>query len=46
MAWLHGNSAVHHLSENAVLSTLKVIRRAIADFQDANSEQLTFFSPN
>lgn len=26
--------------------TLKVIRRAIADFQDANGEQLPFFSPN
>lgn len=26
--------------------TLKVIRRAISDFQDANSEQLPFFSPN
>lgn len=26
--------------------TLKVIRRAIADFQDANSEQLPFFSPS
>ncbi|MBE9004829.1 IS4 family transposase, partial [Fortiea sp. LEGE XX443] len=26
--------------------TLRVIRRAIADFQDANSEQLPFFSPN
>jgi hypothetical protein len=26
--------------------TLKVIRRAIADFQAVNSEQLPFFSPN
>lgn len=26
--------------------TLKVIRRAISDFQDANSEQLPFFSPS
>lgn len=26
--------------------TLKVIRRAIADFQAANSEELPFFSPN
>jgi hypothetical protein len=26
--------------------TLKVIRRAVADFQDANSEQLPFFSPS
>ena len=26
--------------------TLKVIRRAIADFQDANNEQLPFFYPS
>ncbi|MBW4431129.1 MAG: hypothetical protein KME28_05170 [Pelatocladus maniniholoensis HA4357-MV3] len=26
--------------------TLKVIRRAISDFQDANGEQLPFFSPS
>ncbi len=26
--------------------TLKVIRRAISDFQDTNSEQLPFFSPS
>ncbi len=25
--------------------TLKVIRQAISDFQDANNEQLPFFSP-
>jgi hypothetical protein len=26
--------------------TLKVLRRAIADFQDVQSEQLPFFSPS
>jgi hypothetical protein len=26
--------------------TLKIIRRAIADFQDTNSEQLPFFLPH
>ena len=26
--------------------TLKVIRRAICDFQDASDEQLPFFSPS
>ena len=56
--WLLGHYAVRHLmftaAQQAGLSplrlgftgTLKVIRRAIADFQDIQSEELPFFSPN
>ena len=55
--WLLGHYAVRCLmfqaAQQAGISplrlgftgTLKVIRRAISDFQDANNEQLPFFSP-
>ncbi len=56
--WLLGHYAVRHLmftaAQQAGISplrlgftgTLKVLRRAIADFQDLQSEQLPFFSPS
>lgn len=56
--WLLGHYAVRHLmftaAQQAGISplrlgftgTLKVLRRAIADFQDVQSEELPFFSPN
>lgn len=56
--WLLGHYAVRHLmftaAQQAGISplrlgftgTLKVLRRAIADFQDVQSEQLPFFSPS
>ncbi|OWY62874.1 IS4 family transposase [cyanobacterium TDX16] len=56
--WLLGHYAVRHLmftaAQQAGISplrlgftgTLKVLRRAIADFQDAQMEELPFFSPN
>ncbi len=56
--WLLGHYAVRHLmftaAQQAGISplrlgftgALKVLRRAIADFQDVQSEQLPFFSPS
>jgi hypothetical protein len=56
--WLLGHYAVRHLmftaAQQAGISplrlgftgTLKVLRRAIADFQDIQSEELPFFSPS
>lgn len=56
--WLLGHYAVRHLMFTAAIhagisplrlgftGTLKVLRRAIADFQDVQSEQLPFFSPS
>jgi len=56
--WLLGHYAVRHLmftaAQQAGISplrlgftgTLKVLRRAIADFQDIQSEELPFFLPN
>ena len=56
--WLLGHYAVRHLmftaAQQAEISplrlgftgTLKVLRRAIADFQDIQSEELPFFSPS
>jgi hypothetical protein len=56
--WLLDHSAVRHLMFTAAFpagifplrlgftGTLKVLRRAIADFQDVQGEQLPFFSPS
>ncbi len=56
--WLLGHYAVRYLmftaAQQAGISplrlgftgTLKVLRRAIADFQDVQSEELPFFSPS
>ena len=56
--WLLGHYAVRCLMFQAATTagisplrlgftgTLKVIRQAISDFQDANNEELPFFSPN
>lgn len=56
--WLLGHYALRHLmftaAQQAGISplrlgftgTLKVLRRAIADFQDAQMEELPFFSPS
>lgn len=56
--WLLGHYAVRHLmftaAQQAGISplrlgftgTLKVLRRAIADFQDVQPEELPFFSPS
>lgn len=56
--WLLGHYAVRHLMFTAATQagisplrlgftgTLKVLRRAIADFQDVQPEQLPFFSPS